>query len=223
MSKNDRGAGRKENTDVKEYSDFWMIWGSCVDKDRSIGDIFKEWGIDPKIKENPNRKKIWERMLQEKYITKVKKLSKTDPCKSLKTGFLVHGNIEWVEKGLSDNKDFQANHDLLMKVFNENKATIFDLDKLKVLFKNNYEILRDNGKFLYVLPLFVPSMLSGINYLSKTKKGKLNIRLALKLTSWPVQDLDIEKYFQLVENEVKKNKRDVPTSIFEKIYRGFKP
>ncbi len=138
---------------LTDYKNFWLIWLNCAgkpEKGESLFQIQSRWGITTNYlyhNEMGLGKPIYICMVEEGYLQKSGK--KLIPLfgwvesyvKELYTSRLKGSWIPWV---------FIANRwELIQKFIEQNASVLFDINNLKILYKNDKDLLGIQGRYIF--------------------------------------------------------------------------
>ena len=203
----------KKKTDIRQYKNFWVIWLSCAGKQNrgiSLFEIQNMWGITTNYlyhKEMGLNRPLYIHMIKEGYIEKEgRKLKpKFDWIPEyLKDRYLIEGTgNQWFPIALLNVK-----WPLIQKFLKTHSEKIFDLENMKVLYKNDREIMGRYGPFIFS-DIFLMVLFFNMILFSRKYKADVVMRIVSTVIS-VFSDRDILNYIRKLSADIGK---DVPIII----------
>jgi hypothetical protein len=124
-----------------EYLDFWLIWLSCVSQEKSLFQIQQEWGIRTNYlyhKESALGKPLFSSMIDQNYLIKV--------------GRKLKGTLDWVQNYIPEKHPdtlIEKHKETIQEFVEKHHQILFNLDNLKILFKNDINLIKKNGDNIF--------------------------------------------------------------------------
>jgi hypothetical protein len=207
------------------YDKFWVIWGSCLDKPRTIKDIQRIWGYGGNaLYQKGHLKPIWEEMIDKRFIKRVKRIKKRGV-----SGLTLEASLNWLPSHLENyakKSDFVDRNHLvleivksikddrsLIKFLEDNREAFFFIDRIKLLFGN-----KENLKNNYEMLIFAPILVTLNIYVWRTLQKRMGVdeNVVFFLTSTFIFNmnprLNFVDYFLEVSRDLREH--EIPSSIF---------
>lgn len=209
-----------------EYDKFWMIWCSCVDKPRTIKEIQRIWGYKGNaLYQKGMRKSIPKEMIDDGFIEDKGMIKERGV-----SGKLIYAKLDWIPKFLYEffiNLKVKYNNILpsqlfdcvvdkkrFVKFLDENRATFFFPERLKVLFGDK-DTLKNHYEMCVVAPMLVMLNLLILRLLEKQLKLKKEMLFIVtqSMVFNPAVKVNFFDYSRLVMNDLKM--ASIPGRIFD--------
>jgi hypothetical protein len=205
-----------------EFYKFWVIWVSCIDRPRTLKEIQRIWDYEGNsLYQRGIEKAIWKEMVEGGFVEK-KGIEK----KRGVVGTLLYAKMGWIGTYLrslstklkqNENISFQKLLDCidikaLTSFFEINRAKLFSIDKVKLLFGEK-ENLKNHYEACILVPTVCVILINAFNSLKKVKmkedvKFIMTLPFVLNFTS-----LNFLDYFVRVRIEMEKT--NIPRGIID--------
>jgi hypothetical protein len=144
----------RRKSDIREYRNFWLIWINCAgnpEKGISLFEIQNRWGITTNYlyhHEMGLKKPLYIHMIRKNFIEKDGRKLKPrfDWIPDyMKERYLLEGTgNQWFPVALMNVK-----WPIVQKFMKEHSREIFDIENLKILYKNDRELLGKYGPYVF--------------------------------------------------------------------------
>jgi hypothetical protein len=203
----------KKKNDIRQYKNFWVIWLSCAgnpDRGISLFEIQNKWGITTNYlyhNEMGLKKPLYIHMIKEGFLKKNgRKLKpKFDWIPEyMKDRYLLEGTgNQWYPVALLNVK-----WPMIQKFIKDHSKEIFELESMKILYKNNRELIGKYGSQMFS-DIFLMVLFFNMIIFSRKYKADVVMRIISTVVS-VFSDRDILNYIRKVSLEIGK---DVPIII----------
>jgi hypothetical protein len=203
----------KKKSDIREYKNFWTIWLNCAgnpDRGISLFEIQYRWKITSNYlyhHEMGLKKPLYINMIKKGFLEKEgRKLKpKFDWIPGyMKERYLIEGTgNQWFPVAMLNVK-----WPIIQKFIRDNAKHIFDLENLKILYKNDRELLGKYGPYVFS-DIFLMVLFSNMILFSKKYRADIVMRIISTIVSI-FSDRDILNYIRKVSSQIGK---DIPVII----------
>lgn len=203
----------KKKSDIRQYKNFWVIWLSCAgnaDRGISLFEIQNKWGITTNYlyhHEMGLKKPLYINMINEGFLEKEgRKLKpKFDWIPEyMKDRYLLEGTgNQWYPVALLNVK-----WPMIQRFIKAHSKEIFDLENMRVLYKDNRELLGKYGSQMFS-DIFLMVLFFNMIIFSRKYKADVVMRIISTVVS-VFSDRDILNYVRKVSLEIGK---DIPIII----------
>jgi len=193
--------------DITSYGNFWLIWLSCASKKdgMSLFNVQNVWGIKTNYlyhKEPGLQKPLFKFMLEEGYLER--------------NGRKLKANFDWipsyVERKYSSSL-FKKNKFKIRDFCEKFQESVFNLDKLKILFKNDARLLKMQGRDFFSFVL-LSILFSNLSKLCEKYKAPIVVDM-ISLLIFCMRSLNLFEYVKMNHSELS-NREGFPIIIREK-------
>ncbi|MFC2143880.1 hypothetical protein ACFLQO_00755 [Candidatus Aenigmatarchaeota archaeon] len=198
----------KRKTDIRQYKNFWVIWLTCAgnsDKGISLFEIQNKWGITTNYlyhHEMGLKKPLYINMIKEGFIKKEGRKLKPEfgwIPEYMKDRYLIEGTgNQWYPVALLNVK-----WSMIQRFIKDNSKVIFNLDNLRVLYKDDRELVGRYGYHVFS-DIFLMVLFSNMILFSRKYKADVVMRIISTIVSI-FSDRDLLNYIRKISLEIGKN------------------
>jgi hypothetical protein len=203
----------RKKSDVKDYKNFWLIWINCAGKPEEGVSLFKiqnRWDIKTNYlyhNEMGLKKPLYIRMIKDKILSKEGKKLKPKfawiPA-YVKEQYLLKGTgNQWFPVALMSVK-----WPIVQKFIEEHSETLFNIDALKVLYKNDRELLGKHGPHIFS-DIFLLVLFFNLILFCRKYKAEVVLRIISTIVS-TFSDRDLLNYIRTISLKIGK---DIPVLV----------
>ena len=170
----------KPKRKVTDYKNFWLVWLNCAgkpDKGDSLFQIQMKWGIQTNYlyhNETGLGRPLYSRMIKDDYLVKVG--PKMKPVFTWVPGYVksitgIPSGDLWFPSTLINGK-----WPLVQRFLEENSATLFSEEALRILYRNDRDLLGFSGRFVFH-DVFLYVLFSNLILFTKRYKADIVMRI----------------------------------------------
>ena len=210
-----------------EFDKFWVIWGSCSDRPRTIKDIQNIWGYEGNsLYQKGLRKPIWKEMIEQGFLERRGSMQKRGVA-----GVLLYGRMEWVPEFLNQFTKKIAGEmgytlpleiiecfpdsKKLIDFLETHRTTFFFIETVKTLFGSK-ENLKRNFEMILLSPLLVVLDIYMISILHEEMDfgEEMYFILSQPMIFNPSFSMNFIEYFKRIARDIKI--KDIPEGLVSK-------
>lgn len=203
----------KKKSDIRDYKNFWLIWTNCAgnpDKGISLFEIQNRWGITTNYlyhHEMGLKKPLYIHMIKKNFISKEgRKLKPSFDWipEFIKDQYLIKGTgNQWFPIALLNVK-----WPIVQKFIRDHAKEIFSPDNLKILYKNDRDLLGKHGPFIFS-DIFLFLLFFNLIMFCRKYKADIVLRIISTIISM-FSDRDLLNYTRKLSVQLG---RDIPIII----------